>query len=260
MQGADYYISDLHLSPDTAGVNALFDVFLDNHARGARSLTINGDLFDHYTGRKQLRDPFYACVCGRLGALVKAGTAVDFTAGNRDFLFVRDARRYGMRGIRNHVTRELGGAAVGVERVTAIHGDVFCLDDKSYLRFRRVMRALPLRLVGACTPRATHERIAARIRAKSREKLAAPKPAGYYDIKDEAVRPFIERMNCGTLVCGHIHQPQARSYALGGRERRMLVLSDWTEQGAVIAGAAPGGKLELMRLTLDGLTPWSGKS
>ena len=105
---ADFYISDLHISPETASINALFNTFLDRDLADARSLTINGDFFNYHVGYKQFRYPFYDAMGKRLQALVARGVEVDFVAGNRDFLLARDAKLYGMRGFKDSVTRSIG--------------------------------------------------------------------------------------------------------------------------------------------------------
>ena len=119
------------------------------------------------------------------------------------------------------------------------------------------MRRVPWHFINCVTPPAFGQMIGRGFRKKSIARQAADsKPRTYYDIKDEAVIPFIEKVGCDTLVCGHIHQPQERHYTLGGKARRLLVLSDWKPDGAIIARSVEGGPLELMRLAHDGLAPW----
>ncbi|MCK6439465.1 MAG: UDP-2,3-diacylglucosamine diphosphatase, partial [Planctomycetes bacterium] len=246
MAGEHYYISDLHLAPHTRGVNALFDYFIANFAQGAASLTINGDLFNSYYGFKQLKRSFYRDICRQLRGLVGSGTRVDFVGGNRDFLFVKDAPRYGMRGYLDEVYRQLPK-----DRVAAIHGDGFCLDDRGHQRMRKVLRVLPLRGMNYIVPGFVGAVVAGTLRGVSR--LKGKHRTEYADIKDEPVIEFIRRQGCDTAVCGHIHRPQERRYMLRGRDVRMLVLGDWKEDGAVIARATASEPLTLMQLTFDGI-------
>ncbi len=261
MQGPDYYISDLHLSEEKTGINQLFSTFLKRDLVGARSLTIGGDFFNFYYGIKQFQDPYYHTIGKLLQDLVQAGTKVDFVIGNRDFLFWRDCARYSLDGFQLYAQRELIS-----ECVIMHHGDTFCLDDKAYLRFRRLMHLLPLHALSRIVPGSFARGIARYLRGASKRKRAKNKQhnkqedaedfQNYYDIKDQAVIPFITEQACDTLVCGHIHRPQERHYNHGKRKSRLLVLGEWQAERAVIARALPGEKLQLVELKHDGIEAW----
>lgn len=261
MRDTDYYISDLHLAPDTPGTNQLFFRFLDRDLADARSLTINGDFLEAYSGFKQLRVPFVAVLMEALGDLVEGGLVVRFVSGNRDFLLAKDCYRYGVEGHEDFLLIPMGHKALAV-----IHGDSFCLDDRAYLRFRWLVRTVPFHWLNFVTTPRFGQRISGRMRAKSKarhaKRVAQGTPAAYYDIKDEAVLAFLERTGASTVICGHIHQPQERVYPAspGSIERetsrRMLILGDWHEDGAVIAVARGDGEPELCHLTKDGVERW----
>jgi UDP-2,3-diacylglucosamine hydrolase len=253
MHGADYYISDLHLAPDTPGTNALFYAFHEAELRDARSLTIIGDFLEAYSGFKQLRIPFTAVLMETLRELTGGGVTVRFIAGNRDFLLAKDCTKFGIQGF-PHDTIIDGNS----ETIAAIHGDSFCLDDHAYLRFRWIIRTIPFHWLNYVTTPKMGQAVTQRMRAKSKarhaRRVAAGTPTTSYDIKDEAVLAYLKRNPVDTLICGHIHQPQERMYGESGP--RMLVLGDWNEHSAIIAAAMPGERVRLMEFTNDGLKHW----
>lgn len=253
MKGADYYISDLHLAPETPGVNALFFTFHEAELRDARSLTIIGDFLEAYSGFKQLRIPFTAVLMETLRELTESGVTVRFIAGNRDFLLAKDCAKFGVEGF-PHDTIIDGNS----ETIAAIHGDSFCLDDRAYLRFRWIVRTIPFHWLNYVTSPATGQAVTRRMRAKSKarhaRRMAAGIPQTYYDIHDSAVEAYLDRTGADTVICGHIHQPQERMYGDSGP--RMLVLGDWGEDSAVIAAAMPGERVRLMEFTGGGMREW----
>ncbi len=256
MQPTDWYISDLHLSPDQPGITDLYRQFLKQQLTNARSLTVIGDLLEGYAGRRQLALPFTADVMGWLTEVANSGTETHFVAGNRDFLLARDCARLGINGHRDDFLQERPAGTVA-----SIHGDTFCLDDKAYLRFRLLMRTLPLHYMAAMVPGCLSQRVLRWLRRKSLARRERTKhlPRRYFDIKDEAVVPYLNRTGATTVIAGHIHHPQERHYPpanSGGPVRRLLVLSDWSPDGAVIARAIGDQPPELVRLTPEGIVPW----
>jgi len=253
MDHADYFISDLHLAPDTPGTNALFFSFFEAELRGARSLTIIGDFLEAYSGHKQLRIPFTAVLMESLRELADQGTTVRFIAGNRDFLLARDCRKHNVEGFSNDAIFKLNN-----ESIAAIHGDSFCLDDRAYLRFRRLIRTIPVHWLNHVTTPGMGQFVTRKMRQRSKarhaKRMAAGVPFKYYDIKDDAVRPYLARTGVDTVICGHIHQPQERRYGQNGP--RMLILGDWGPESAVIAVAPPGGRVSLAQVTANGVKEW----
>ena len=252
MTGDDLYISDLHLSPATPERNALFKRFLSHHCEGAHSLTIVGDFFNAYAGYKQLAYAFYRDLCLALSGLAKRGVEIHFVAGNRDFLFTRDAKRFGIAGHDEWCTRQCGTI-----RVIAHHGDAFCLNDRAHLRYRAVMRRLPLHFINHITPAWFGQWVVGGMRRSSqnRKERYAAEPNDRWDIQNRATIPFIRETGCDILICGHIHRPQERLYYFGTRAARMLVLGEW-DGGSAIMAVGRGSDVQLCRLTLDALVPW----
>jgi len=254
---ADLFISDLHLQAEQPEVRALFESFLERYASGARSLTINGDFLNAYAGFRQLSLPYWSELAERMRELAAGGLTINFVSGNRDFMLVRDARRMGMIGFKEHAIIEHDHQAIGV-----IHGDIFCLDDASYLRFRKVIRAIPLHWINILTPARFGQWVTRKLRKKSMQKMADVSQRelpSYWDIKDRAVVPFAESNQLDVVICGHIHQPQERIYVdrESGAERfRLLIKGDWKAESAIIAAAIPGQRVELFELTPESCELW----
>lgn len=260
LRGADLFISDLHLQPDDPGTHQLFLSFLDRYVSEARSLTINGDFLNAYSGFRQLSLPWWKELAQRMRELEQSGLLVRFVSGNRDFMLVRDAKRMGMHGFAEQAIVESAG-----ERIAVVHGDVFCLDDVSYLRFRKVIRGvgLPLHILNCLTPASFGQWVAGRIRKKSQQKLAVVSQRelpSYWDIKDRAVIPYAQQLGVDVVLAGHIHQPQERVYLdQAGEERfRLLIKGDWKPDRAIIAasGPKPGDRLALWELSKEDCRPW----
>ena len=128
------------------------------------------------------------------------------------------------------------------QRVLIMHGDTLCTDDAGYLRFRarvhnpwiqRLFLALPLRI---------RKRIAARMRADSKQ-ANQHKSQSIMDVNPDAVVATLLRQQVPLLIHGHTHRPAIHTLAVQGETAQRAVLGAWHERGSMIQLDASGIQL-----------------
>jgi UDP-2,3-diacylglucosamine hydrolase len=215
------FISDLHLSADNPAMTELFVGFLHGRARQADALYILGDLFDAWIGDD---DDGQREVESALAQLTRAGTACRLMVGNRDFLIGRRfAHRTGCQRLRDPSRIELGG-----EPVLLVHGDLLCIDDVPYQRFRRRVRNPLVQWLFLRQPLSKRRRIAADYRRKSAA-ATADKQSEIMDVAPAAVAEAMRRHRVRRIIHGHTHRPADHDFALDAGPARRHVLADWRE-------------------------------
>lgn len=218
--------SDLHLSPSTERLNELFDSFVDR-VEGIRHIACLGDLTEYWIGRAQLKQEHGLHVFRQLERLAKAAKQAILIPGNRDFLIRPQARQAGFEVHRDLYEGEFANVRVALE-----HGDRFCSRDRKYQRFRWWFRKLPWwMLLGIASPSQLH-RIAGGIRKRSAG-TTVRKQVSVFGVQPAPIERLIRR-GAEIVVGGHVHQPFTREHKSGGRTGRVLIMSDWREEGAVV--------------------------
>jgi UDP-2,3-diacylglucosamine hydrolase len=235
--------SDLHLSPDTGALNTLFDAFVDAVA-GTKHVACLGDLFEYCIGPKQLDTEHGRHVFEGMQRLAAGAESAIWVAGNRDFMFDPSARKAGFKTFRNVYRGDFCGVPVALE-----HGDRFCTLDRRYQRFRWWFRKIPFNTLAAMAPASACHAFARKVRSKSQGETARKNPS-MFGIQPERVERHIAR-GAEAVVCGHVHTPLMRTHKAGGREGRLLVMSDWHDDGAVVCGVKDG-EFKLMRFDGEG--------
>ncbi|GAB4124226.1 MAG: UDP-2,3-diacylglucosamine diphosphatase [Rubrivivax sp.] len=231
------FISDLHLSealPRTA--QAWREHLLHTPAD---AVLILGDLFEFWVGDDQRQRPFER-LCIETLAEAASRRTVGFMPGNRDFL-VGDAvrREAGLVALPDPTLLQCCGRSL-----LLTHGDVLCLADEDYQRFRRQARSAEWQRGFLAQPLA--ERLAqaraARESSQARKQATGFDPELWADVDAAAAVAWMHATGAADLVHGHTHRPGDELLA-PGRERH--VLSDWDlDQGT---------RAEVLRLTRDGL-------
>ena len=216
------FISDLHLSPHTAGTVQRFFDFLAGLARNTRSLTILGDLFDYWAGDDDLADPFNARIVAALRALSDSGVRLEFMAGNRDFL-IGDAfaAAAGLSLLPDPCVRDIGGI-----RTLLTHGDALCTDDANYQRFRAQVRDPAWRTAFIARPLAERKREIEALRTRS-EAEKKVKPMAIMDVNAGAVAAALAEHGAHALIHGHTHRQGCHEHVVAGITCRRWVLGDW---------------------------------
>jgi UDP-2,3-diacylglucosamine hydrolase len=216
-----YFISDLHLSPETPRLTEGFLNFL--HALQAESdeLYILGDFFDAWLGDDE-DEPFYLELQQQLAQKTQLGLNIYFMAGNRDFLVGKGfSENTGVR-----ILREPTQLTLGSKEMLLMHGDSLCTADKSYMIFRAIVRNAFVQRMARCLPLSSRKKLASKLRSKSKS-MNAKKPMMIMDVVQTEVEAKLEKYGADILLHGHTHRP-AR-HKIGDKER--IVLGDWGDSG-----------------------------
>lgn len=230
------FISDLHLQASEPATVAAFQQYLESTP--ADALFILGDLFEVWVGDDALREPgsFEARGCDLLRAAAQR-LPVYFMHGNRDFLagsaFLAAS---GITGLSDPTVLTFGG-----QRYVLSHGDLLCLEDVDYQRFRLLARSASWQQQFLTQPLATRRMQARGIRQESEARKQSG--ATYADVDSPAAIAWLKAASAHTLIHGHTHQPADHVLAPG---LQRVVLSDWD------AAALPP-RLETLRLSSVGL-------
>lgn len=227
-------ISDLHLHE---GEPATFEAWRRFMAStGADAIFILGDLFEAWAGDDAAEPPGFAARCADVLREAATRRPVFFLHGNRDFLVGAGlAASTGMRLLADPTVLSFGS-----RRWLLSHGDLLCLGDAEYLRFRAQVRAPDWRRDFLARPLAERQALARQLRAQSEARKRSGLP--YADVDAGEARAWLRAANADTLVHGHTHKP-ARHDLGGGLQR--IVLADWD-----LAASPP--RAEVLRLSPDG--------
>ena len=222
------FISDLHLAPQTEGVQRLFLAFLAGRARTAEQLFILGDLFEAWPGDDCLDDaqnPLAGVVADALRELTDRGVAVSLMHGNRDFLLGHAfAQRSGVRLLPDpHVL------SVPTWQFVLSHGDALCTGDADYQRFRALVRQPAWQSDFLARPLSERYALALALRRES-ELARRSKPDYLMDVDPAATDDFLRRHGYASLIHGHTHRPARHDHIVDGIHVERWVLADWREE------------------------------
>ena len=220
-------VGDVHAAPGHPAIEARFLAFLRGLEGGGGTLVLLGDVFDWWVGRGQQREPAVQPLLDALRRVTASGVRLCFQAGNRDFAFD------GADGLDVDVWPDLVRTTWGGRRVLLTHGDLLVSGDRSYLRYRRVLRSR-LFTWGRKTlfPYALLARIALALRRTSARSLRKKDPR-LLDIDYGRARAWLEGADADVLVAGHVHTGVHHRLP-GERSREVLVLKDWDRRGGVV--------------------------
>jgi len=230
------FISDLHLQAVEPATVAAWRHYLQTTP--ADALFILGDLFEVWVGDDALLEPgsFEAEACAALQAAAQR-MDVHFMHGNRDFLagpaFLRHC---GITGLQDPAVLTFAG-----QRTVLSHGDLLCLDDVEYQRFRVQARSAEWQERFLAQPLAQRRQQARGIRQQSEARKQSGAP--YADVDGPAAIAWLQAAHASTLVHGHTHRPAEHALAPG---LARVVLSDWD-------AAAHPPRADVLRLTPQGL-------
>lgn len=222
-----YFISDLHLSPQTPGIEAIFRAFLADLASPKNgkpnALYILGDLFDVWIGDDD-DSPFAESIAATLKATGDAGVRLFFLHGNRDFLLGADfARKSGMTLLPDPAL-----LSTPEGQFILSHGDSLCTDDLAYQQFRRQIRTPAWQADFLQKPIPERRRLAAALREQSVVENSL-KPTQLTDLTSGATEDFLRQHGYATFIHGHTHRPAQHNHIVDGICVERWVLSDWSE-------------------------------
>lgn len=225
-------ISDLHLSDSSPHLTAKFEQFMRDIAPNLDALYILGDLFEVYIGEDD-PSPCQQLVFNHLKTLRAQGTQVYLMPGNRDFLYSKKGlARYGITLLADPHLLE------SPQRLLLTHGDRLNLNDKAYLRYRKVAQNAVIKRLFLYLPLRFRQTIAKQLRNKSKHGVTQ-----YQDAQLAEVDRWREAHNCRNLLHGHTHLPliQLTDFNNDFPPKQRIVLSDWGPNGhyGLLAGNGP---------------------
>lgn len=234
-------LSDIHLPPGPSPLRLQFLRFLRGPARQARQIFILGDIFEAWIG-DDVGIRLYANEVAALQGLQDRGIGVYVQRGNRDFLLgERFEHASGAQLLPDPAVIDIDGISVCIS-----HGDLFCIDDHGYQRWRRFSRNPLAQRVFLTLPSERREALAQRIRSRSRDQTQQ-KSTRIMDVNLGTVDDFLVRMKGDWLIHGHTHRPAHHQRHLRGRQLHRVVLPDWRPDycGWIAAEANAAGELSL---------------
>ena len=218
---ATLFIADLHLCVEEPAITAGFLRFLAGEARNADALYILGDLFEAWIGDDD-PNPLHRQMAAAIKAVSDSGVPWYFIHGNRDFLLGnRFARESGMTLLPEEKVLELYG-----RRVLIMHGDTLCTDDAGYQAFRAKVHKPWLQTLFLALPLFVRKRIAARMRANSKEANSS-KSLAIMDVNQNAVVSAMEKHQVQWLIHGHTHRPAVHELIANQQPAFRVVLGAW---------------------------------
>lgn len=219
---ATLFISDLHLPDQPSPLREGFLRFLRGPASTAEALYILGDLFEYWIG-DDVGVQAYAQEIEALRALTDSGVAVFFMHGNRDFL-VGEAfsAATGVTLLADPTLIEVSGTPTLLS-----HGDLWCVDDRGYQRWRRFSRNRLAQRLFLKLSVMRRQRIAGGVRGKSHDDKRY-KAENIMDVNAGAIRAAFDRSGAARIIHGHTHRPADHQLHAGDHRRvQRLVLADW---------------------------------
>ena len=225
---ATLFIADLHLCVEEPAITAGFLRFLAGEARNADALYILGDLFEAWIGDDD-PNPLHRQMAAAIKAVSDSGVPCYFIHGNRDFLLGnRFARESGMTLLPEEKVLELYG-----RRVLIMHGDTLCTDDAGYQAFRAKVHKPWLQTLFLALPLFVRKRIAARMRANSKEANSS-KSLAIMDVNQNAVVSAMEKHQVQWLIHGHTHRPAVHELIANQQPAFRVVLGAWHTEGSMV--------------------------
>ena len=216
------FFADLHLSADRPAQTKLFLDCLYRASQTAISVFILGDLFDFWVGDDDSRIP-HEEVKSALKNLTDTGVELFITTGNRDFLLGQKfATETGAIMLPDYQVIKLNN-----ERTLVTHGDILCTLDKSYQKFRKIVRNKFVQKSFLSLPVSLRLKIASNTQNQTLKSVNS-KTASIMDVDATTVRNLMIKTKTTLLIHGHTHRPQIHKLNYEeGKFHRRVVLGDW---------------------------------
>jgi UDP-2,3-diacylglucosamine hydrolase len=229
------FISDLHLSPATPRSTAAWQGYLRD--TDADAVLLLGDVFEVWIGDDAADTPGFE---GDAAATLAASARrrwTGFMAGNRDFL-LGDAllERCGVHRLADPTRLVFGG-----HQLLLSHGDLLCLGDTAYQRFRSEVRSSAWQQRFLAQSLSERAALARAMRDASEQLKQRVSAAEWADVDGAAAAQWLRYAGCRELIHGHTHRPGTVALEEGLQRH---VLSDWDLDHAQRA--------QVLRLTADG--------
>ena len=216
-----YFISDIHLDPKNSEVTTKFINFITKKSCDMKELYILGDLFEFWIDDKYDITQNNLIIT-TLKNIVKNGTKVFLTHGNRDFLIGNKfSETTNIKILPENYILNLGES-----KILITHGDLLCTDDIDYQKFRKFIRnKITLKIFNLLSNN-LKTKVASYLRGKS-EKITSQKPENIMDVNQETVLSFFKKFKTNVIIHGHTHRKNIHETRLNDQDYTRYVLGDW---------------------------------
>jgi len=218
------FFADTHLNISQPGKTHRVIDFLKGKPAGS-TFYILGDFFDLWIGPKHLVLDDYKDVFREIKKLTASGVSINFIPGNRDFTVGPEITACtGMK-----VLPEIKSITLGEHKVLLTHGDIFCVEDKSYQAYRRIIRAKIIRSAYQALPAKIGMRLGQKVRGYSDE-VVPQKSLVSRNVIDSVLHRYFKK-GYDVIICGHVHRQESREIMPG---KVLMTLGDWQNKGSYV--------------------------
>jgi len=235
------FVSDLHLEEKQPDSTEIFFRFLQHKVKHAKALYILGDFFESWIGDDN-DTQFNQSIINALNKTVSSGIPIYFIHGNRDFLL---GKKFFKASACQLLPDEYVLNLFGIPTLL-MHGDTLCIEDISYLKFRKKSRNWFFQKMFLLKSLRTRKELADRYRQASKNHISTL-PDHIMDVTNSEVERIMKKNNVQHLIHGHTHRQNKHEFHLNGKPATRIVLGAWHHQGNALV-CSPGGKKEFIRL------------
>jgi UDP-2,3-diacylglucosamine hydrolase len=247
LAGPVWLASDIHLGPDNPKTAKAFFDFLDLASAQAGALFLLGDVFNVWIGDDCLANPskWLEDVVTQLQR-TSAHIPIYLMHGNRDFLMGQQlCAEIGAIGLAEQCI-----LTVGRQKILLAHGDEFCTTDRSYQRFRRVVRNYWVQKLFLGLSLERRQNIAARARAHSIQSQATRNHV-FHDVYLPRIAAELQTHEISTVIHGHTHRPGHFVERVADVDIERWVLPDWEFDHLVAPDPSRGGWICVSAQSID---------
>jgi UDP-2,3-diacylglucosamine hydrolase len=221
------FISDLHLHPEDADIEARFNTFIAWATKATKTVYILGDFLHAWPGDDALC-PWSCNIALKIASLKEAGIDVFYMHGNRDFLV---GNTFAKLAKWTHLS-EPAVIQCGKDKVLLVHGDRYCTKDVMHQWFRFLTRNALFCAIFKQLPLRLRSKMVYAVRNHSQNKPVVSWEN--LDVVTGAWVTHLQKLGVQVLVHGHTHKPGLETIVEKGQNLRRYVLSDWDDSPALL--------------------------
>jgi UDP-2,3-diacylglucosamine hydrolase len=225
-----YFVSDLHLRDEAEKNYQSFLAFLRRiNSPSTKALFMVGDIFDLWVADHSCFINTYKDIVAAVHELTKNNIQVYYFEGNHD-LYLKGLweDEMGCKVIANHLSITLDGVKFRIE-----HGDLANPEDKSYLRYRAVLRSSFFNWLAYKVPGKLVQDLGLKASRESR-KTSVAKRERVEKILDTYVNELSKTELFDVFVSGHFHERIDKVLSSSGKQVRNINLGWWKDERKVL--------------------------
>lgn len=194
-------------------------------SKGAKTLVLNGDIFDFFFGWGQYFKNKYSRLLNGMDALAASGAVVWFVEGNHEFGMSSVKKKYRFEIVPSEGRIWLSDQG---KKILIAHGDLLQRDLK-YELFRAFIRSWFVSFVAICIPQWFLDQFTLWFATTSRKKDKYR--VLRHDVITGCAREKLSEANADAIIFGHFHHPYDVDL---GNGKRMLSVNSWDEPSCLV--------------------------